>query len=120
MTKVVVTAALAGVIFSQQAPARTEGRQAPATGNATATVQSVPPLDFEPQDLAKAHLRALRESLEAQTRTVERGPCNMPIVRGNPSVDPKIVISHRAEGVDAKIRVIEPGVCGKRAEGHTR
>jgi hypothetical protein len=44
-------------------------------------------------------------------RSPERGPCNMPIVPANPKVDPKMVIPHRAEGVDAKIRVIEPTVC---------
>ena len=149
MTKVVLAAALAGVIFSQQAPGRTEGRQVPAgstaeqpapqhprydpwggvfvvqgtkpaAGGATATVQSVPPPELEGRTLAEAHLRALRESLESRTPAVERGPCNMPIVRANPAVDPKMVVPLRTEGVDAKIRVIETGVCGKLTEAQIR
>jgi hypothetical protein len=118
MTKVVLAAALAGVMFSQQAQVRTESRQVP--GEPTATVQSVQPPELERRKLAEAHLLVLRESLASQTRTVERGPCNMPIVRANPAVDPKMVVPLRTEGVDAKIRVIEPGVCGKLAEKQIR
>jgi hypothetical protein len=144
MTKVVLAAALAGVVVLQQAHVLTETQHVaegtadrattrqpghaprngvfviatPATGGETAPVQSVPSPELR-QKLTE-DLRALRESVASRTPAVERGPCNMPIVRANPAVDPKMVVPLRTEGVDAKIRVIEPGVCGKRTEGHIR
>ena len=42
----------------------------------------------------------------------ERGPCNMPIVPANPDVDPRMIVPIPKGRADAKIRVIEPGVCG--------
>ena len=46
---------------------------------------------------------------------VERGPCNMPVVRARPEVDPRMVrpIDRRTHST-AKIRVIEPKICWEK------
>ena len=50
----------------------------------------------------------------APSSAPERGPCNMPIIRANPNVDPKIVMPIDRERIDAKIRAIEPAVCWEK------
>jgi len=128
MIQLVLTAALAGALFSQQPQVRTESQQVPDGPTAD---QSTPrhlrhdPWGglFIPQPVGQAEAApslAIGQSAGVQQRSTERGPCNMPIVRANPDVDPKMVIPHRAEGVDAKIRVIEPTVCGKLADERNR
>ena len=49
----------------------------------------------------------------------ERGPCNMPMIRGNAQVDPKIVKPIEKGNMDPKIRAIVPTICwqgGARSE----
>jgi hypothetical protein len=46
-----------------------------------------------------------------QRHQLQRGPCNMPIVPANSDVDPRMIVPIPADGVDAKIRVIEPTIC---------
>ena len=43
---------------------------------------------------------------------VERGPCNMPIIVADPTVDPRMILTVEQKNVDAKIRTIEPRTCG--------
>jgi hypothetical protein len=120
MVKLVLTAAVVGALFSQQPKVGTQGRQAPdgpTTDRPTPEHLRHDPWSglFVAQQAGPAVAApTLTIGLSAQVRhrSPERGPCNMPIVRANPEVDPKMVIPHRAEGVDAKIRVIEPTVCG--------
>ncbi|HJR59147.1 MAG TPA: hypothetical protein VJ813_07115 [Vicinamibacterales bacterium] len=49
------------------------------------------------------------------SQVLERGPCNMPVIRANPQVDPKIVMPIERENSDPKIRVIGPTICGQKA-----
>ena len=56
----------------------------------------------------------LRHAAPAPSNAPERGPCNMPIIRGNAEVDPKIVVPILRENTDPKIRAIEPRVCWEK------
>jgi hypothetical protein len=47
-------------------------------------------------------------------KTVERGPCNMPVIVGNANVDPKMIVPVERGSIDHKIRVIEPAVCWEK------
>jgi hypothetical protein len=47
-----------------------------------------------------------------QRHQPQRGPCNMPIVPANPDVDPRMIVPIPADGAQAKIRVVEPTICG--------
>ena len=49
--------------------------------------------------------------LERRNR-VERGPCNMPIIVADPTVDLKMIFPVEQRNVDAKIRTAEPAACG--------
>jgi hypothetical protein len=47
-----------------------------------------------------------------QRHQPRRGPCNMPIVPANPDVDRRMIVPIPTDGADAKIRVVEPTICG--------
>ena len=47
-----------------------------------------------------------------QRHQPRRGPCNMPIVPANPDVDRRMIVPIPGDGADAKIRVVEPTICG--------
>jgi hypothetical protein len=116
--KLIVTAVLAGVLGAHGAIAsqgsnstastrpHEHGRSDPWSGLfvvkplPTAEGQSVTVLPLPSQTAAP------------QRHQLQRGPCNMPIVPANPDVDPGMLVPIPAEGVGAKIRVIEPTVCG--------
>ena len=131
MTRLVIAAVVAGVFFSQQAQDRATEPQVPEdrSGQQKATprhprhdpwgslftLESIGPGVQRQQELVKLHMRAVQPGTTSTVPTAERGPCNMPIVPANPAVDPKMVIPHRPEGVDPKIRVIEPTVCGQQS-----
>lgn len=54
---------------------------------------------------------------------VEKGPCNMPVVRANPGVDHKMIVTIGPGKAQAKIRAIQPTICwegAKRSEGISR
>ena len=44
---------------------------------------------------------------------IQRGPCNMPIVVGDASADPRILIPH-SHSREAKIRVVQAPACGAK------
>ncbi len=67
----------------------------------TAEGQSVTVLPLPPQGIALP-----------QRHQLQRGPCNMPIVPANPDVDRRMIVPIPADGAHAKIRVIEPTICG--------
>ena len=45
---------------------------------------------------------------------VERGACNMPVVRANPGVDPKMILPRNPRAAEAKARIIEPRTCWEK------
>jgi hypothetical protein len=53
--------------------------------------------------------------VERQNR-VERGPCNMPIIVADPTVDPRMILTVEQKNVDPKIRTVEPRACGGVAQ----
>ena len=53
----------------------------------------------------------LRQVTPAPSNAPERGPCNMPVVRGTAEVDPRFVVPIKRENTDPKIRAIEPQIC---------
>jgi len=55
--------------------------------------------------------RSLAPSISDQPK-LERGPCNMSMVRATPGIDAGIVAPIE-QGKGAKIRVIEPVICGQ-------
>ena len=63
--------------------------------------QSVTVLPLPPQGIALP-----------QRHQLQRGPCNMPIVPANPDVDRRMIVPIPADGAHAKIRVVEPTICG--------
>ncbi|MBA2302077.1 MAG: hypothetical protein H0W08_05535 [Acidobacteria bacterium] len=67
---------------------------------------------LEQQAALRRRHRALAPVSSSQPR-LERGPCNMPIVRANPGIDAGIVVPIERGGSEAKIRVIEPTQCGQ-------
>ena len=56
-------------------------------------------------DVARQALSALRGG------RVERGPCNMPMIRGDARLDPKSIVPIQRGNTEARIRAIQPSVC---------
>lgn len=60
-------------------------------------------------------IAAIDKAIPARERyRVERGPCNMPIVRGNAAVDPRSIVPVERGTTDHKIRAVEPAVCWEK------
>ena len=45
---------------------------------------------------------------------VERGACNMPMIRGDARHDPKSIVPIERGKTDHKIRAVEPSVCWEK------
>lgn len=54
---------------------------------------------------------ARKALLKLQGGSVERGACNMPMIRGDARVDPKSIVPIERDKTDHKIRAVEPSVC---------
>jgi hypothetical protein len=71
------------------------------------------PIDEVQTGKAKTALLKHSQPIPTQFR-LERGPCNMPVVRANPDVDSRIIAPIAPGKHQAKIRVIEPTTCGEK------
>ena len=66
------------------------------------------------QELGKSsHIGRHVEVVPKLQHMTERGPCNMPIIVGDASGDPGMVIPHGKHGKPA-IRVVPPRACGEK------
>ena len=117
--KLIVTAALAGVLGAHGAIAsqgsnstastrsHEHGRSAPWSGLFVA--KPLPAADGQLVTVLPSPSQAVTLP---QRHQPQRGPCNMPIVPANPDVDRRLIVPIPADGADAKIRVVEPTICG--------
>jgi len=75
---------------------------------------------FTVEQADKQRLRVAFQSvqgrLSAPRPTVERGPCNMPMIRGHATVDPEILVPIERTNADPKIRAIQPSACWQGAQ----
>jgi hypothetical protein len=112
MNNLMLGGALILTAFVQSQPAKEASRIPPDPPGGPAQVQVQEAIEVE----ALTGLFQARLGFVAgrQQPSVERGPCNMPVIRANSTVDPKMVVPVPRD-TDARIRVIGPTICGQRA-----
>lgn len=94
-------------LLVQAQSARTLAETPASAGQMVTFVPAWPPKAQELTDRARLRLNALRPQ-------PERGPCNMPVIRANSDIDPKMVVPIEQGKNQAKIRAVEPTICWEK------
>ena len=114
--KLFVTLMVAGLVGSQGLVASQQSDSAPhrhMRSDPWSGLFVVEPLPTpEGQSVTVLPLPSPAFSALPERHQPERGPCNMPIVPANPDVDRGMIVPIPADRVDAKIRIVEPTICG--------